>query len=149
MKVILLQDVKKQGKKDDILEVSDGYAKNFLIKNKLAVPYTKTSKAILDTEVDKRARDEAELVKSCEELKKKLESKDFSFTFETNPSSSFIDETNNQNISPVTGRCLRSFRNGPDHSRFLQTRGHFPGRTDHGDLRSRHLGCRSYPVLET
>lgn len=83
MKVILLQDVKKQGKKDDILEVSDGYAKNFLIKNKLAVPYTKTSKAILDTEVDKRARDEAELVKSCEELKKKLESKDFSFTFKS------------------------------------------------------------------
>ena len=51
MKVILLQDVKKQGKKDEIIEVSDGYATNFLIKNKLAVPYTKTSKNILENEI--------------------------------------------------------------------------------------------------
>ena len=37
MKVLLLQDVKGQGKKDQIIEVSDGYARNFLIAKKLAV----------------------------------------------------------------------------------------------------------------
>ena len=40
MKVLLLQDVKAQGKKGDIIEVSDGYAKNFLIKKKMAVQAT-------------------------------------------------------------------------------------------------------------
>lgn len=40
MKVLLLQDVKAQGKKGDIIEVSDGYAKNFLIKKKMAIQAT-------------------------------------------------------------------------------------------------------------
>ena len=38
MKVILLQDVKSVGKKGDIVEVSDGYAKNFIFKKKLGTP---------------------------------------------------------------------------------------------------------------
>ena len=40
MKVLLLQDVKAHGKKGDIIEVSDGYAKNILIKKKMAIQAT-------------------------------------------------------------------------------------------------------------
>ena len=41
MKVILNQDVKGQGKKGDLIEVSDGYARNFLLPKNLAKPATK------------------------------------------------------------------------------------------------------------
>lgn len=40
MKVILLEDVKAQGKKGQIIEVNDGYARNFLLKKNLAAPAT-------------------------------------------------------------------------------------------------------------
>lgn len=79
MKVILLQDVKKQGKKDDILEVSDGYANNFLIKNKLAVPYSKKSKEVLDNELETRRQDEEAKVKECQEMAKEMQKKPLIF----------------------------------------------------------------------
>ena len=43
MKVILTQDVKGQGKKDQVINVSDGYARNFLFPKKLAVPADSTA----------------------------------------------------------------------------------------------------------
>lgn len=48
MKVILLEDVKGTGKKGQVLEVSDGHARNFLLPRKLAVEATKASIADLD-----------------------------------------------------------------------------------------------------
>ena len=52
MKVIFIKDLKKQGKVNDVKEVSDGYAINYLIKNGYAVKYTKTSSDILNKDID-------------------------------------------------------------------------------------------------
>lgn len=73
MKVIFIKDLKKQGKVNEIKEVSDGYAINYLIKNGYAVKYTKTSSEILNTDLKNIELKEQEDIKSANEIKKKIE----------------------------------------------------------------------------
>ena len=72
MNIILTKDVKKQGKKGDILTVKDGYGK-FLIQNGSAVLKTETSKNILDKENKERELNEKKLIEECNLLKNELE----------------------------------------------------------------------------
>ena len=73
VKVIFLKDLKKQGKKNEIKEVSDGYATNYLIKNGYAVKYTKESSKRLDTDIKNNEIRESNLKDSALKLKDKLE----------------------------------------------------------------------------
>lgn len=73
MKVILLKDVPKQGKKEQIIEVSDGYANNYLIKNNLAVIANESNVSKLKKDLDKRKDSEKELILEMKDLKSKLE----------------------------------------------------------------------------
>ena len=84
MKVIFIKDLKKQGKINEIKEVSDGYATNYLIKNGYAVKYTKTSSNILNQDIKKKEQEEKENIKKAEELKKKLETLSISFKVSSN-----------------------------------------------------------------
>ena len=72
MKVIFIKDLKKQGKVDEIKEVSDGYATNFLIKNGYAVKYTKTSNERLNDDIKLRELKEKEEINNANILNNKL-----------------------------------------------------------------------------
>lgn len=82
MKVILLSDVRKQGKKGEIIEVKEGYG-NFLIKNKQAVLATTKGVDRLNEEKKQKALDEEKLIKECEKTKKQLESIVITFKVKT------------------------------------------------------------------
>lgn len=83
MKVIFLKDLKNQGKKGEIKEVKDGYAKNFLIKNGYAIKETKESLKILDRENKQAQELDAKNKKEAKELKQKLEQEKITFQVKT------------------------------------------------------------------
>ena len=61
MEIILLQDVANLGSKDDVLAVKNGYGRNYLIPQKLAILATPSSKKVLSENLKQRAHKEARL----------------------------------------------------------------------------------------
>lgn len=84
MKVIFIKDLKKQGKVNDVKEVSDGYAINFLIKNGYAVKYTKTSSDILNKDIENKKRQDDIDINEANKVKEKLESVTLKFEVKAN-----------------------------------------------------------------
>ena len=82
MKVILLCDVKGQGKKDQIVEVSDGYARNFLLPQKKAVPAD---------------------AKATNELKNKEEAKQFKISEDRKAASAIAEKIKDTEIEIIMG----------------------------------------------
>ena len=68
MEVILLADVKNVGRKNQTVNVSDGYANNFLFKKHLAVPVSKKSVEILETQQENARIAEENKKKEAEKL---------------------------------------------------------------------------------
>ena len=99
MKVILLQDVKGKGKKGQMLEISDGYARNFLLPRKLAVEATadamNTKKMNDKAAAEKAAKERAEAV----EISKKLRELTLTVTAKGGGAGKLFGSVTNQEIA--------------------------------------------------
>lgn len=98
MKVIFLTDVKGQGKKDEIKEVKDGYAK-FLINNNYAVQYTNKSFEVLKKEIGSREEKENTLIKEAEEQRKKILKLKIEFVVKTGKEDKVFGSISSKQIS--------------------------------------------------
>ena len=72
MKVILQQDVKGQGKKGQMIEVSEGYARNFLLPRKLAIPATADAINTMNLKEKAKKAEEARMKAEAQEIAEKL-----------------------------------------------------------------------------
>jgi large subunit ribosomal protein L9 len=83
MKVILLEDIKGVGKKYEIKNVSDGYAKNLLFPKKLAKPATPDEIKKLENLKSKFIQEEKELIKHLEEIQRLINERFIEFNLKT------------------------------------------------------------------
>ncbi len=85
MKVVLTADVKGQGKKGQVVDVSDGYARNFLFPKKLAIPADSTAlNDIKNKEASRQHKLDVEK-KSAEEIRARLETIVVKFVYAAGP----------------------------------------------------------------
>lgn len=98
MKIILIDNVKGTGKKDEVKEVKDGYG-SFLMKNRKAVLYSDRSKDILKTQIKEREDKEALLVKEMNEIKNKLEKDTLTFNVKTGDAGKVFGSISSKSIS--------------------------------------------------
>ncbi len=99
MRVILCADVKGQGKKDQIVEVSDGYARNFLFPKKLAVPAdNKAINEIKNKEASKQHKIDVERTNAIE-IAKKLETIKVVFEYAAGPDKKLYGSVTSKDIA--------------------------------------------------
>ena len=83
MKVIFIKDLRGQGKRGDIKEVKDGYAKNFLIKNGYASQLTDSTLGKYNRECEQQKEQDDKLRNEAKKLKQSLEKIELVFTVKT------------------------------------------------------------------
>lgn len=98
MKIIILQDIKGIGKKFDIKDIKDGFARNFLIPKGLVK--IATDKSIKELEIQKAAREkeEQEIKVKLETLAENLSGREFQFTIKTGKKGEVFGSINKDDI---------------------------------------------------
>ncbi|MCS6916918.1 MAG: 50S ribosomal protein L9 [Chitinophagales bacterium] len=106
MEVILLQDVDKLGKENDIVQVRPGYARNYLIPRRLAVVADETQKKLLTVRQQQEKRREEKLLRDLAQVVEKLKSTRFTIGVKTGTSGRIFGKvTNIQLAQAIKKQC--------------------------------------------
>ncbi len=108
MKVVLLQDVKSTGKKGDIVEVSDGYGRNFLLKNNLARFADKGAVASATQKKQADAFHEEQIRLKAVNDAKLIENKTFQITVKTGEGGKIFGSVTTKEIEAVLKEVVPS-----------------------------------------
>ncbi len=98
MKVIFLSDVRNVGKKYEIKEVSDGYARNFLLPNRLAEPATATAVKKVESMKAEHEKEDRELIARLEAIAAKIAGTKLQFAVKTDRSGAVFGSVNKESI---------------------------------------------------
>ena len=99
MKMILLQDVKSVGKKGDLVNVSEGYAKNFLLPKKLGVEATKSNLNDYELKQKADAKRKQEELEKAQATAKELEDKVVTIKVKTGGNGKLFGSVTNKEVA--------------------------------------------------
>ena len=101
MKVILLQDVKKMGKKGDVIEASDGYARNYLFPRKLAEEATANALHVVNAKKENERKKKLAELEAAQKLAAELKGKEVSIEAKAGESGRLFGAITNKDIAEV------------------------------------------------
>lgn len=99
MEIILKQDVHRLGSKDDIVNVRDGFGRNYLIPQGFAIVATESAKKVLAENIRQRAHKEAKLKEEALQLATKLQALTITIGAKTSSTGKIFGSVNNIQLS--------------------------------------------------
>ena len=104
MKVILLQDVKKMGKKGDVIEASDGYARNYLFPRKLAEEATANALHIVNAKKENERKKKLAELEEAQKLAAELKGKEVTIDAKAGDNGRLFGAITNKDIAEVINK---------------------------------------------
>lgn len=101
MKVILLEDVKKIGKKGDVINTSDGYARNYLFPKKLAQEATDANLHILNNKKENERKQKLAELEAAQKLAQELKGKEIKLSAKTGENGKLFGAITNKDVAEL------------------------------------------------
>lgn len=101
MKVILLQDVKNMGKKGDVIEASDGYARNFLFPKKLAMQANDGNLHVLNAKKENERKKKLAELEAAQKLAAELKGKEITIKAKVGDSGRLFGAITNKDVASL------------------------------------------------